>query len=222
VQIEEREANVEIHDLREKIKSIGPVNATAAEDFDAEKERVLSIETQYNDLSRTKNSLLTAMERLDSVARDRFLDTFRKIQRNYQDVFTNLMPGGEALLSMQSDLDPLEAEIVINARPPGKRMMGVRALSGGERALTATSLLFALYMVKPSSYCILDEIDGPLDDANIGRFMGLLRRFSHQTQFVVITHNKRTMAASDKLYGVTQEIKGVSKVGSVRLEDVNA
>jgi len=220
VQIEEREANVEIYDLREKIKSIGPVNATAAEDFEAEKERVLSIETQYNDLNKTKNSLLAAMERLDLVARDRFLDTFRKIQRNYQDVFTNLMPGGEALLSMQSDLDPLEAEIVINARPPGKRMMGVRALSGGERALTATSLLFALYMVKPSSYCILDEIDGPLDDANIGRFMGLLRRFSHQTQFVVITHNKRTMAASDKLYGVTQEIKGVSKVGSVRLEDV--
>jgi chromosome segregation protein len=221
VQTEEREANIEMHDLREKIKSIGPVNATAAEDFEAEKERVLSIETQYNDLSKTKNSLLAAMERLDLVARDRFLDTFRKIQRNYQDVFTNLMPGGEALLSMQSDLDPLEAEIVINARPPGKKMMGVRALSGGERALTATSLLFALYMVKPSSYCILDEIDGPLDDANIGRFMGLLRRFSLQTQFVVITHNKRTMAASDRLYGVTQEIKGVSKVGSVRLEDVN-
>jgi chromosome segregation protein len=221
VQIGEREANVEMHDLREKIKAIGPVNVTVAEDFEAEKERVLSIETQYNDLNKTKNSLLTAMERLDLVARDRFLDTFRKIQRNYQDVFTNLMPGGEALLSMQSDFDPLEAEIMINARPPGKKMMGVRALSGGERALTATSLLFALYMVKPSSYCILDEIDGPLDDANIGRFMGLLRRFSHQTQFVVITHNKRTMAASDRLYGVTQEIKGVSKVGSVRLEDIS-
>ena len=217
----EREANVEMYDLREKIKAIGPVNATAAEDFEAEKERVLSIETQYNDLNKTKNSLLATMERLDLVARDRFLDTFRKIQRNYQEVFANLMPGGEALLSMQSDLDPLEAEIVINARPPGKKMMGVRALSGGERALTATSLLFALYMVKPSSYCILDEIDGPLDDANIGRFMGLLRRFSHQTQFVVITHNKRTMAASDRLYGITQEIKGISKVGSVRLEDVS-
>jgi len=221
LQTYEYQANVEMHELREKIKAIGPVNATAAEDFEAEKERVFSIETQYNDLNKTKNSLLTTMERLDLVARDRFLGTFRKIQRNYQEVFANLMPGGEALLSMQSDLDPLEAEIVINARPPGKKMMGVRALSGGERALTATSLLFALYMVKPSSYCILDEIDGPLDDANIGRFMGLLRRFSHQTQFVVITHNKRTMAASDRLYGVTQEIKGISKVGSVRLEDVS-
>jgi len=131
------------------------------------------------------------------------------------------MRDGEALLTMQNDLDPLEAEIEINARPTGKKMRGVRALSGGERALTATALLFALYMVKPSPYCILDEIDGPLDDANIGRFMALLRRFSTQTQFVIITHNKRTMAAADRLYGVTQEEKGVSKVGSVRLEDIN-
>jgi chromosome segregation protein len=221
VQTEERDANIEMHDLREKIKAIGPVNITAAEDFEAEKERMLSIEAQYNDLSKAKNSLSIAIERLDTVARDRFLDTFRKIQRNYQDVFSSLMPGGEALLVMQNDIDPLEAEIEINARPPGKKMRGVRALSGGERALTATSLLFALYMVKPSPYCILDEIDGPLDDSNIGRFMGLLRRFSHQTQFVVITHNKRTMAAADRLYGVTQEIKGISKVGSVRLEDIN-
>ncbi|MDR1812701.1 MAG: chromosome segregation protein SMC [Candidatus Fibromonas sp.] len=221
VRIEERDANIEMHELREKIKVIGPVNVTAAEDFETEKERVLSIEAQYNDLDRAKNSLITAMERLDLVARDRFLDTFRKIQNNYQDVFTSLMPGGEALLTMQGDLDPLEAEIEINACPPGKKMRGVKALSAGEQALTATSLLFALYMVKPSPYCILDEIDGPLDDANIGRFMGLLRRFSHQTQFVVITHNKRTMAASDRLYGVTQETKGVSKVGSVRLEDIN-
>jgi len=221
VQIDEREANIEMHELREKIKAIGPVNATAAEDFEAEKERMLTIQAQCDDLQKAKRSLETAMERLDIVARDRFLDTFRKIQRNFQDVFSSLMPGGEALLSMQSELDPLEAEIEINARPPGKKMMGVKILSDGEKALTATSLLFALYMVKPSPYCILDEIDGPLDDANIGRFMGLLRRFSHQTQFVVITHNKRTMAAADKLYGVTQEIKGISKVGSVRLEDIN-
>ena len=221
VQIDERDANIEMHELREKIKAIGPVNATAAEDFEAEKERMLAIQAQYDDLQKAKRSLEVAMGRLDIVARDRFLDTFYKIQRNFQDVFSSLMPGGEALLSMQSDLDPLETDIEINARPPGKKMMGVKILSDGEKALTATSLLFALYMVKPSPYCILDEIDGPLDDANIGRFMGLLRRFSHQTQFVVITHNKRTMAASDKLYGVTQEIKGISKVGSVRLEDIN-
>jgi chromosome segregation protein len=220
LQIDEREANVEIHNLRERISSIGPINATAAEDFEAEKERVRTIEASYSDLNGTKNSLLNTIEIVDRAARDRFLDTFRKIQRNYHDVFSSLMPGGEVLLTMQSDADPLEAEIMINARPPGKKMINIKALSEGEKALTATSLLFALYMVKPPPYCILDEIDGPLDDANIGRFMALLRRFSHQTQFVLITHNKRTMAASDRLYGVTQEIKGISQVGSVRLEDV--
>ncbi len=221
VQTEERQANVEMHELREKIKAIGPVNATAAEDFEKEKENMLFRETQFNDLNKGKRSVETAMERLDLVARDRFLDTFRKIQLNFQGVFSTLMPGGEAQLTLQSDLDPLEAEIEINARPPGKKMMGVRILSDGEKALTATSLLFALYKVKPSPYCILDEIDGPLDDANIGRFMDLLRSFGEETQFVIITHNKRTMAAVDRLYGVTQEIKGVSKVGSVRFEDEN-
>jgi len=221
VQIYEREANVEIHELREKIKAIGPVSVSAAEDVEAEREKMLSIETQYNDLSKARDSLLAVMERLDVVARDRFLDTFRKIQRNYQEVFAELMRDGEALLTMQNDLDPLEAEIEINARPTGKKMRGVRALSGGERALTATALLFALYMVKPSPYCILDEIDGPLDDANIGRFMKLLRRFSSQTQFLIITHNKRTMMAADRLYGVTQEEKGVSKIADVHLEDIN-
>jgi len=220
INIEDRAATFEIRELNEKIKEIGPINSNAAEDLEAERERVLSIEAQLNDLNNANTSLSMAIERLDLVARDRFLDTFRKIQRNYQDVFSSLMPGGEALLSMQSDIDPLEAEIEINARPTGKKMRGVRALSGGERALTATSLLFALYMVKPSPYCILDEIDGPLDDANIGRFLALLRRFSHQTQFVVITHNKRTMAGCDMLYGVSQEIKGISKIGSIRLEDV--
>ena len=116
-------------------------------------------------------------------------------------------------------MDPLEAEIEVNARPTGKKMRGVRLLSGGERALTATSLLFALYMVKPSPYCILDEVDGPLDDANIGRFVQLLRRFSRQTQFIIVTHNKRTMAACDMLYGVTQEYKGVSRIASVELNE---
>jgi chromosome segregation protein len=219
-QIYEREANIEMRDLREKIKAIGPVSVSAAEDIEADRERMLSIETQYNDLSKARNSLIAVMERLDIVARDRFLDTFRKIQRNYQEVFASLMRDGEALLTMQNDLDPLEAEIEINARPTGKKMRGVRALSGGERALTATALLFALYMVRPSPYCILDEIDGPLDDANIGRFMGLLRRFSSQTQFLIITHNKRTMINADRLYGVTQEENGISKVASVRFEDI--
>jgi chromosome segregation protein len=116
-------------------------------------------------------------------------------------------------------VDPLEAAIHINARPAGKKMRGVQLLSGGERALTAISLLFALYMVKPSAYCILDELDAPLDEANIERFVNVVRDFSAQTQFIIITHNKRTMEAADMLYGVTQQVRGVSSIVSVKLEE---
>ena len=163
-------------------------------------------------------SLQKTIDRLDEVARERFMATFEQISKNFEEVFTSLMPGGETRLVLEGE-DPLDAKISINARPTGKKMRGVNLLSGGERALTATALLFAMYMVKPSPYCILDEVDGPLDDANIGRFIQLLRRFSRQTQFIVITHNKRTMAASDRLYGVTQEIKGISQIAAVQLEE---
>ena len=219
VEYEEREAKRELSDLREKIKAIGPVNSTVIEDYETEKQRCAEVEKQFDDLDRARASLERTIHRLDTIARERFLETFKQIQRNYHDIFSRLMRGGEGKLTLQEGVDPLEAEIEINARPTGKKMRGVKALSGGERALTATALLFALYMVKPSAYCILDEVDGPLDDANIGRFVELLRYFSRQTQFIIVTHNKRTMAASDRLYGVTQEIKGISRVGSVKLED---
>lgn len=219
VEYDEREAKRELADLREKLKAIGPVNSTVIEDYEAEKQRCAEVEKQFDDLDRARASLERTIHRLDTIARERFLETFKQIQRNYQDIFSRLMRGGEGKLTLQEGVDPLEAEIEINARPTGKKMRGVKALSGGERALTATALLFALYMVKPSAYCILDEVDGPLDDANIGRFVELLRHFSRQTQFIIVTHNKRTMAASDRLYGVTQEIKGISRVGSVKLED---
>ena len=122
-------------------------------------------------------------------------------------------------LSLEENADPLEAAITINVRPAGKKMRGVNLLSGGERALTAISLLFSLYLVKPSAYCILDELDAPLDDANIGRFVNLLKKFSEQTQFIVVTHNKRTMEAADILYGVTQQERGVSTIMSVKFEE---
>jgi chromosome segregation protein len=219
VEYDEREAKRELADVREKIKAIGPVNSTVIEDYETEKQRCADVEKQFDDLDRARASLERTIHRLDTIARERFLETFKQIQRNYHDIFSRLMRGGEGKLTLQEGVDPLEAEIEINARPTGKKMRGVKALSGGERALTATALLFALYMVKPSAYCILDEVDGPLDDANIGRFVELLRHFSRQTQFIIVTHNKRTMAASDRLYGVTQEIKGISRVGSVKLED---
>ncbi|MCK9183444.1 MAG: chromosome segregation protein SMC [Fibrobacteraceae bacterium] len=222
VEYEEKEAHKEINDLRAKIKALGPVNVDIMDNFEAEKARLADVEKQFNDLDLARASLERTISKLDGIARDRFLETFRHIQKNFQDVFSRVMINGETKLALQEGVDPLEAAIEVNARPTGKKMRGVTALSGGERALTAVSLLFAIYMEKPSPYCVLDEVDGPLDDANIGRFMELLRHFSNQTQFILVTHNKRTMAAADMLYGVTQEIKGISRIASVKLDDAVA
>ncbi|MGL1903374.1 MAG: chromosome segregation protein SMC [Fibrobacterales bacterium] len=219
VDYDEDEARKEITQLKEKIKKLGNINTGALEDYEEEKARLEDTEKQFKDLDTARISLEKTIQKLDTVARERFMETFNQVKNNFQDVFASLMHQGEAKLSLEEGVDPLEAKIDINARPTGKKMRGVTLLSGGERALTATALLFALYMVKPSPYCILDEVDGPLDDANIGRFVQLLRRFSRQTQFIIITHNKRTMAASDRLYGVMQEVKGISKVTSVQLEE---
>lgn len=222
VEYEEKSAKKEISDLRSQIKALGPVNVDMMEDFAAQKARLADVEKQFDDLDKARASLERAIAICDERARNRFLSTFRNIQKNFQDVFSRIMINGEAKLILQDGVDPLEATIEVNARPTGKKMRGVTALSGGERALTAVSLLFAIYMEKPSPYCVLDEVDGPLDDANIGRFMELLRHFSNQTQFILVTHNKRTMAAADMLYGVTQEIKGISRIASVKLDDAVA
>lgn len=221
VEYNESAAKKEISDLKSQIKNLGPVNVDIMEDFDAQKARLAEVEKQFNDLDKARASLDRTITKLDGIARERFLETFRRIQKNFQDVFSRVMVNGEAKLALQGD-DPLEAAIEVNARPTGKKMRGTTALSGGERALTAVSLLFAIYMEKPSPYCVLDEVDAPLDDANIGRFMELLRHFSNKTQFILVTHNKRTMAAADMLYGVTQEIKGISRIASVKLDDAVA
>ena len=211
----------EIAAYKDKLKNLGNINPGAFEEYAAEKVRLEEVDRQFQDLERARLGLEKAIRKLDKVAREQFLETFAVVQRNFQDVFSSLFEGGEAQLALEDGVDPLDAKIEINARPTGKKMRGVSLLSGGERALTAISLLFALYLVRPSPYCIMDEVDGPLDDANIGRFVNLLRRFAHQTQFIVVTHNKRTMAASDMLYGVTQEIKGISKLVSVQLDEAS-
>ncbi len=221
VEYDEDSVDGEIRELKDKLKGLGNINTGALEDYEAEKQRLEEVGRQYEDLNKARNDLDRAIRKLDKVAKERFLDTFATVQANFQEVFSSLFEGGEAQLNLEENVDPLDAKIEINARPTGKKMRGVSLLSGGERALTAISLLFALYLVRPSPYCILDEVDGPLDDANIGRFVHLLRRFSHQTQFIVVTHNKRTMAASDMLYGVTQEIKGISKLVSVQLDEAS-
>lgn len=217
---EEDESVVQnIQMLKERIKHVGQVNMAALEDYETESNRLKELTTQRDDLQTAVDDLERAIKKLDKEARVQFQATFEQVQKNFTEMFTTLFEGGEAQLELEPNVDPLEAAIIINVRPAGKKMRGVQLLSGGERALTAISLLFALYLVKPSAYCILDELDAPLDDANIGRFVRILRKFAEKTQFIVITHNKRTMEAADLLYGVTQQEKGVSTIVSVKFDD---
>ncbi len=219
--IEEEDSSVvqNISMLKERIRHVGQVNMAALEDFEVESKRLNELTQQRDDLQVAVDDLEKAIKKLDKEARNQFLATFDLVQKNFTEMFTTLFEGGEANIELQPDVDPLEAAIHINVRPAGKKMRGVQLLSGGERALTAISLLFALYLVKPSAYCILDELDAPLDDANTGRFIKVLRKFAEKTQFIVITHNKRTMEAADLLYGVTQQDKGVSTIVSVKFDE---
>jgi len=201
--------------LQEKLRSVGPVNLLAVQDYEERRERLRFLTGQRKDLDDARLSLLEAIGTINRTASELFLQTFARVNEYFQKVFTSLFEGGEAALELTGD-DPLEAEIEILARPRGKKPQSLTLLSGGEKALTAIALLFAIYLVKPSPFCILDEVDAPLDDANIDRFVNLLRDFSANTQFIVVTHNKKTMEVSDCLYGVTMQEPGVSKLVSVR------
>ncbi|MGB2988771.1 MAG: AAA family ATPase, partial [Candidatus Zixiibacteriota bacterium] len=204
--------------LKDKLKSIGPVNLLALEEFQTAKERLDFLEKQVKDLTEAKETLASTIAKINQTARTLFTETFEQIQGNFQKVFQELFEGGETGLSLAEEADPLESPILISARPYGKRLLNISQLSGGEKALTAIALLFAIYLVKPSPFCILDEVDAPLDDANIIRFLKLIGHFSSTTQFILITHNKLTMEAADILYGVTMEQPGVSKIVSVKFE----
>jgi chromosome segregation protein len=208
-----------INTFRERLRRLGDVNMAALTDFETESTRLREMTAQRDDLQKAVDDLEKAIKKLDKEARGQFVATFEQVQKNFIEMFTTLFEGGEAHLSLEENADPLEAAININVRPAGKKMRGVGLLSGGERALTAISLLFSLYLVKPSAYCILDELDAPLDDANIGRFVSILKKFSERTQFIVVTHNKRTMEAADLLYGVTQQEHGVSTVVGVKFQE---
>jgi chromosome segregation protein len=200
---------------QEKIRSLGPVNLLAMQDYEERRQRLRFLEGQRKDLDEARLSLLEAIQKINVTASELFQKTFQLVNENFQKVFRTLFEGGEAALTLIGE-DPLEAEIDILARPRGKKPQSLSLLSGGEKALTAIALLFAIYLVKPSPFCILDEVDAPLDDANIDRFVLLLREFSRNTQFIVVTHNKKTMEVADCLYGVTMEEPGVSKLVSVR------
>jgi chromosome segregation protein len=199
------------------LEAIGPVNPLAVEEHAEESKRYDFLVTQRDDLVAARQSLIQAIREIDGTARTMFLDTFQAIQANFVQVFQTLFGGGECELRLAVPDDPLESEIEIHAAPRGKRTQRIHLLSSGERTLVATSLLFAIYLTKPSPFCLMDEVDAPLDDANVGRFTTLLDEFKSRTQFLVITHNPRTMQAADAVYGVTMQEPGVSTIVGVRL-----
>ncbi len=213
------ELETTIAKLQTQIAALGAINFSALEQYTEEKQRLDQLEKQFRDLQSAEANLRDTIAEINTTASQRFLETLEAIRRHFKELFALLFHGdGEADLIMDGD-DPLEARINIIARPRGKRPLSIEMLSGGEKTLTAIALLFAIYLVKPSPFCILDEVDAPLDDANIDRYLQLIRRFSQSTQFLLITHNKRTMEAADILYGVTMQEPGVSKIVSVRLSD---
>jgi chromosome segregation protein len=206
-----------IADLRTQLDNMGPVNLDAVHEYDELEERYKFLEAQSTDLTNSRRELLDVIARINSTTRKLFAETFEQIRTNFREMFAELFRGGRADLSLLDENDLLNCGIEIAAKPPGKQLQSVSLLSGGERAMTAVALLFAIYMVRPSPFCILDEVDAPLDENNINCFIRVLDRFVKQSQFIIITHNKRTIAKADILYGVTMEERGVSKLVGVKL-----
>jgi chromosome segregation protein len=211
-------AERELESSRTRLGGLGAVNLLALEEYMKKKERHTFLVQQRADLVNAKAQLLEAIEKINTTASELFVATFAQVQEHFRDVFRTLFEGGDAELRAVGE-DPLECEIEIVAKPRGKHLQSISLMSGGERALTAIALLFGIYLVKPSPFCLLDEVDAPLDDANVERFLKMLRRFSDRTQFVVITHNKQSMEAANVLYGVTMQELGVSKLVSVRFDE---
>jgi chromosome segregation protein len=215
---EEVERDIEV--LKNRLKGLGAVNMLALKEYEKEKERFDFLVSQRDDLLEAEGNLNETIRVINETARQKFMTTFEQIRENFVRVFSSFFPSGQADLRLADNEDPLEAEILIEASPKGRRLSSISLMSGGEKTLTAISLLFAVYLVKPSPFCILDEVDAPLDDTNIGRFVEALRGFSNDTQFIVVTHNKLTMRAANSLYGITMEEEGISKVVSVHFEEM--
>lgn len=211
------EAEAKLKDLREKVARIGDVNLSAIEEYDEVAKRYEFLSKQQNDLIEAKEQLKKVIDRINRICSKRFKETFEQVNERFTKVFPVLFGGGEARLILVEDPEKGEMGIDIVARPPGKKLQSVSLLSGGEKALTAVSLIFSIFLVKPSPYCLLDEVDAPLDDANVFRFNDLVKEMAKRSQIIVVTHNKYTMEVANRLYGVTMEEKGVSKMVSVNL-----
>ncbi|HSI15335.1 MAG TPA: chromosome segregation protein SMC [Chthoniobacter sp.] len=205
-----------VREIDQRIDSMGPVNLDAIQEYDELEQRHTFLEKQNTDLTTSKAELLETITKINATTKTLFAETFEKIRVNFSEMFVELFGGGKANLVLTDESDPLESGIDIIAKPPGKQLTSISLLSGGEKTMTAVSLLFSIYMVKPSPFCVLDEMDAPLDESNINRFIKILDRFVGQSQFVVISHNKRTIARADALYGVTMEEHGVSKLVGVK------
>lgn len=203
------------------IERIGPVNVLAADEYDEQKERLTFLKTQRQDVATSVENLKNTIREINEASSERFRETFDTVNRTFGQTFTRLFRGGEAEMRLFDEDDILETGIEIMARPPGKRPQNINLLSGGEKALTAIALLFALFQSRPSPFCILDEVDAPLDDVNVLRFVETLQEMAQDTQFLVVTHNKLTMEVASYLYGVTMEERGVSKLVSVQMEDIH-
>ncbi|MBA3543367.1 MAG: chromosome segregation protein SMC, partial [Chthoniobacterales bacterium] len=206
-----------IDQLTRQLDAMGPVNLDAVHEYDELEERHTFLETQNADLTNSRRELLDVIARINQTTEKLFAETFAQVRINFREMFAELFGGGRADLALLDENDALNCGIDIIAKPPGKQLQSVSLLSGGERTMTAVALLFAIYMVRPSPFCILDEMDAPLDESNINRFTKMLDRFILQSQFIIITHNKRTIAKADVLYGVTMEERGISRLVGMRL-----
>lgn len=216
-QVQDADLEKVVTDLRTQLDNMGPVNLDAVHEYDELEERYRFLETQNTDLTNSRRELLDVIAQINSTTRKLFNETFAQVRTNFREIFTELFGGGRADLSLLDENDPLNCGIEITAKPPGKQLQSISLLSGGERSMVAVSLLFAIYMVRPSPFCILDEVDAAMDEGNINRFIGMLERFVEQSQFIIITHNKRTIAKADVLYGVTMQERGVSKLVGMKL-----
>ena len=208
-----------IEKTKRSIEAIGPINWAVADEYDEQSSRLKLLESQREDLIESEKNLREAIDKIDHVAKKQFLQTFNKIKDNFEVMFERFFSGGKGTINLSDIDDPLNSDIIISAQPPGKKNNSLRVLSAGEKSITAIALLFAIYQYKPSPFCILDEVDAPLDDININKFTKVIKDYSKNTQFIMVTHNKLTMESTDCIYGVTSEKKGISKVISIDFDE---
>jgi chromosome segregation protein len=213
------EAQEEIEELKRKLSRLGSVNLDALQELAEAEQRAGALQVQFDDLTAAQKSLQEIIAKINGDSRRLFTETFTSVRGHFQELFRKLFGGGMADVTLEDENDPLESGIEVMARPPGKELRSIALMSGGEKTLTAVALLLAIFRSKPAPFCLLDEVDAALDEANTARLTGVVREFQDRSQFIIVTHSKRTMAAADVLYGITMQESGISKRVAVRFED---